>query len=76
MIGAGHFHPAEFFHNVGNARIIRGHEDLAQRFRLPALLDDVLNERPARDERESGFAGEPRRGGNAREMMSKNFHGH
>ena len=35
-----------------DARVVRGHDDFAQRLGLPALLDDVLDERLAGNERE------------------------
>ena len=73
MFRAGHFHAAEILRHLPDARVIRGHDDFAQRFRLLALLDDVLDERLAGDERE-GFAGEPRRG-IARGNDADDFHG-
>ena len=52
MFRARHFHAAEILHHFPDARVVRGHDDFEKRFRLLALLDDVLKQRLAGDERE------------------------
>src|SRR5437773_3483550 len=61
MVGARPFHAAKFFRRFGDARVVRGHDDFAQRLRQLASLDDVLNERLAGDGMK-GLSGETGRG--------------
>ena len=59
--------------NGDNPLIIRGHNDLRERFCLLTLGDDVLNEGPTGDERQR-FAGKAR-GSKARRDDANGFHG-
>src|SRR5476649_2643606 len=60
MFRSRHLHAAEILRHFPDACVVRGHDDFAQLLRSLALLDDVLDERLARDERER-LAGKPRR---------------
>ena len=74
MFRSCHFHAAEILRHLPDTRIIRGHDDFRKRFCLLALLDDVLDQRLAGDEREKRLAGEAG-GSKARGNDANDFHG-
>jgi hypothetical protein len=66
MIRSRHFRATEILCHFPDPCVVGRHDDFAQRPGFLALLDDVLNQRLAGDERKR-FAGKPRRsvtGGN------------
>ena len=73
MVGAGHFDAAKAAGDLGDALVIRGHDDFGEGFGLLALGDNVLDERSPGDEGQ-GFAGEAR-GRIARGDDANGFHG-
>ena len=72
MLRARHFHATEILRHFPDARVVRSDDDLRKRFRALALLNDVLDKRLARDERER-LAGKARRS-EARRDDADNFH--
>jgi hypothetical protein len=59
MIRSRHFRVTKILCHFPDPFVVRCHDDFAQRPGFLALLDDVLNQRLARDERKR-FAGKPR----------------
>jgi hypothetical protein len=52
VVRRSHFHAAKILRHLPDARVVRGHNDVAQGLRALALLDDVLDERLAGDQRQ------------------------
>ena len=72
MIGTGHLDAAEILRDFPDARVVRRHDGFRKRFCLLALLENVLEEWFARDERER-LAGKPG-GSKARGNDANDFH--